>query len=127
MHGPAYGAQKAGVDKMAADMAVDFRGTGVATVSIWMGILLTERLRSAFDGKPDTLAEFALQAETPEFTGHLIDALFADPGLGELSGRTVIGAELARTYGLTDADGRIPPSHREMLGAPREPSPVIVR
>ncbi|WP_062890909.1 SDR family NAD(P)-dependent oxidoreductase, partial [Mycobacterium avium] len=38
MHGPAYGAQKAGVDKMAADMAVDFRGTGVATVSIWMGI-----------------------------------------------------------------------------------------
>lgn len=42
MHGPAYGAQKAGVDKMAADMAVDFRGTGVATVSIWMGILLTE-------------------------------------------------------------------------------------
>ncbi len=41
------------MDKMAADMAVDFRGTGVATVSIWMGILLTERLRRAFDGKPD--------------------------------------------------------------------------
>ncbi|KMO83930.1 SDR family NAD(P)-dependent oxidoreductase [Mycolicibacterium chlorophenolicum] len=127
MHGPAYGAQKAGVDKMAADMAVDFRGTGVATVSIWMGILLTERLRRAFDGKPDALADFAGQAETPEFTGYLIDALFADPGLDELSGRTVIGAELARTYGLTDADGRIPPSHREMLGAPREPSSVIVR
>ena len=27
MHGPAYGAQKAGVDKMAADMAVDFAGS----------------------------------------------------------------------------------------------------
>ena len=39
----------------------------------------------------------------------------------------MIGAELARTYGLTDEDGRIPPSHREMLGAPREPSAVIVR
>ncbi len=127
MHGPAYGAQKAGVDKMAADMAVDFRGTGVATVSVWMGILLTERLRRAFDGRPDALADFAGQAETPEFTGHLIDALFADPDLAGLSGRTVIGAELARTYGLTDADGRIPPSHREMLGAPREPSAVIVR
>src|SRR5215204_1860225 len=37
MHGPAYGAQKAGVDKMAADMAIDLRDTGVATVSIWMG------------------------------------------------------------------------------------------
>ncbi len=29
MHGPAYGAQKAGVDKLAADMAVDFENTGV--------------------------------------------------------------------------------------------------
>ena len=48
MHGPAYGAQKAGVDKMAADMAVDFAGTGVSTVSIWMGILLTERLQRSF-------------------------------------------------------------------------------
>jgi NAD(P)-dependent dehydrogenase (short-subunit alcohol dehydrogenase family) len=52
MHGPAYGAQKAGIDKMAADMAVDFRGTGVATVSIWMGILLTEKLRGACTAIP---------------------------------------------------------------------------
>ncbi|AFM18144.1 dehydrogenase of unknown specificity, short-chain alcohol dehydrogenase like protein [Mycolicibacterium chubuense NBB4] len=126
MHGPAYGAQKAGVDKMAADMAVDFRDTGVATLSIWMGILMTDRLRAAFDGKPDALAAFAAQAETPEFTGHLIDAAFSDPALAELSGRTVIGAELARRYGLTD-DGRTPPSHRDMLGAPREPSSVVVR
>ena len=56
MHGPAYGAQKAGVDKLTADMAVDFRDTGVATISIWMGILLTERFRSAFAGHPDALA-----------------------------------------------------------------------
>jgi NAD(P)-dependent dehydrogenase (short-subunit alcohol dehydrogenase family) len=127
MHGPAYGAQKAGVDKMAADMAVDLRDTGVATVSIWMGILLTERFRSAFDGHPEALAETAKHAETPEFTGHLINALFHDPELAGLSGHTVIGAELAQRYGLTDEDGRQPPSHREMLGAPREPSSAIVR
>jgi NAD(P)-dependent dehydrogenase (short-subunit alcohol dehydrogenase family) len=127
MHGPAYGAQKAGVDKLAADMAVDFRGTGVSTVSIWMGILLTERFRSAFAGQPDAYAETVKHAETPQFTGHLIDALFRDPAIAELSGRTVIGAELARRYGITDEDGRQPPSHREMLGAPREPSPTIVR
>ena len=126
MHGPAYGAQKAGVDKMVADMAVDFRGTGVATVSSWMGILLTDTLRSAFVGQPEALAGFAAQAETPEFTGHLIDALYRDPGLGDMSGHTVIGAELGRRYGITD-NGRTPPSHREMLGAPREPSSVIVR
>ena len=127
MHGPAYGAQKAGVDKMAADMAVDFRGTGVATVSIWMGILLTERFRAAFDGHPQALADTAEHAETPEFTGHLINALYHDPDLAALSGHTVIGAEIAQRYGITDDDGRQPHSHREAMGAPREPSPVVVR
>ena len=127
MHGPAYGAQKAGVDKMAADMAVDFGGTAVSTVSIWMGILLTERLRRAFAENAEALAAFAEQAETPQFTGRLIDALYRDPELATLSGHTVIGAELAERYGLTDEGGRRPPSHREMLGAPREPSAVVVR
>lgn len=126
MHGPAYGAQKAGVDKMAADMAVDFRGTGVATVSIWMGILLTEKLRSAFAGNPEALAKTTEHAETPDFTGYLIDALYDDPELAALSGQTFIGAELAERYGVTDEGGRRPPSHRH-LGAPRDPSTVVVR
>ncbi len=127
MHGPAYGAQKAGVDKMVADMAVDFAGTAVSTVSIWMGILLTERLRRSFGDNAAALAGFAEHAETPEFTGRLIDALFRDPELATLSGHTVIAAELAERYGLTDEAGRRPPSHRDALGAPREPSTVIVR
>lgn len=127
MHGPAYGAQKAGLDKMAADMAVDFADTTVCTVSIWLGILLTERMRRAFDGRPDALAAFAEHAETPEFTGRLIDALYRDPGLPTLSGHTLIGAELAARYDLTDEGGRRPPSHRDALGAPREPGQAIVR
>jgi NAD(P)-dependent dehydrogenase (short-subunit alcohol dehydrogenase family) len=126
MHGPAYGAQKAGVDKLAADMAVDLSGSGVCTVSIWMGILLTEKFRRAFDGHPGALANTAEQAETP-FTGHLLNALYRDPGLAELSGQTLIGAELAIRYGITDEDGRQPPSHRDFLGAPRTPSSVVVR
>jgi len=127
MHGPAYGAQKAGVDKMAADMAVDFAGTSVSTVSIWMGILLTERLQRSFGDNTKALAGFAEHAETPEFTGRLIDALYRDPDLGALTGHTVIAAELAARYGLTDEGGRRPPSHRQALGSPREPSTVVVR
>lgn len=127
MHGAAYGAQKAGVDKMAADMAVDFGGTAVSTVSIWMGILLTDRMRRAFGDNADALAAFAEHAETPQFTGRLIDALYRDPDLAALSGHTVIGAELATRYSITDEGGRRPPSHRDALGAPREPSAVVVR
>jgi NAD(P)-dependent dehydrogenase (short-subunit alcohol dehydrogenase family) len=44
--GPAYGAQKAGSDKMAADMAKELRPHGVAAASIWMGRLDTERSRA---------------------------------------------------------------------------------
>ena len=39
--GPAYGAHKAGVDKIAFDIGVDFAdaGANVAAVSIWMGAI----------------------------------------------------------------------------------------
>ncbi len=127
MHGPAYGAQKAGVDKFAADMGVDFRDHGIAAVSIWMGPLLTERAHRSLAERPDQYEGFMAQAETPEFTGRLIAALYDDPKLMELSGQTLIGAELAHRYGLTDVGGRTPPSYRDMLGEPRIPHPAIVR
>ena len=127
MHGPAYGAQKAGVDKFAADMAVDFRDHGVAAVSIWMGPLLTERAQRSLAARPEQYEGFMAHAETPEFTGRLIAALFDDPEVMTLSGQTLIGAELAERYGLTEAGGRKPPSYRDMLGEPRTPHPAIVR
>jgi len=116
MHGPAYGAGKAAVDKMSHDMAIDFRPYKVAVVSIWMGLLLTERTQRVFDQEPDKYAALAATAETPEFTGRVIDALASDPHLMEKSGRVLIGAELGQEYGLTDTNGRIPPSHRAFFG-----------
>jgi NAD(P)-dependent dehydrogenase (short-subunit alcohol dehydrogenase family) len=113
-YGAAYGAHKAGLDKFAADMAVDFRPFGVAAVSIWMGAVLTQRLRQVIDSGP----EFAYLddiAETPQFTGHVIAALAADPDVLAVSGRTLIGAEVARQYGISDRDGRHPPSVRDLM------------
>ena len=126
MHGPAYGAQKAGVDKFAADMAVDLKPFGVASLSIWMGILLTERTKAVMAEEPERYAALAESIETPEFTGHVIAALYDDPKLMEQSGQTLIGAEAAVAYGIKDADGRQPPSHRPMLGDPRIPHPAVV-
>jgi len=116
MHGPAYGAGKAAVDKMSHDMAIDFRPYNVAVVSIWMGLLLTERTLRVFAAEPDKYAALAATAETPEFTGRVIDALASDPCLMDKSGRVLIGAELGQEYGLTDTNGRIPPSHRAFFG-----------
>jgi len=127
MHGAAYGAQKAGVDKFAADMAIDFKDYNVATVSIWMGMLLTERSKRAIAEHPEIYGKLAEMAETPEFTGHLVTALYDDPEVMTLSGQTLIGAELADRYGLIDAGGKKPISHRPFLGDPRVPHPAIVR
>ena len=55
-------------------------------------------------------------AETPELTGHVIWALYNDPNLMDLSGQTLIGAELAVKYGIQDEGDRQPPSYRDLYG-----------
>ncbi|MEY4238005.1 MAG: hypothetical protein RL339_606 [Pseudomonadota bacterium] len=125
MHGPAYGAQKAGVDKFAHDMEHDLRGTGVIAVSIWMGPLVTERSLIAQKTNPEQYEGFIDAAENPEFTAHIIDAIAKAPNRDELSGQTLIGAEIAKDLGVTDR-GREKPSYREMLGSPRPKNPAAV-
>lgn len=127
MHGPAYGAGKAAVDKMAHDMAVDFRPYNVAVVSLWMGLLKTERNRALFDGVPDKYASFAAGAESPEFSGRVIDALARSPEPMKWTGRVLIGAELGEELGVTDVDGSRPRSHRAMLGDPPTYNPAVVQ
>ncbi len=126
MHGPAYGAQKAGIDKFAADMAVDLENENVAAISLWLGPQLTERTDVVLKHQPEQYEGFMAMAETPEFNGWVIHALANDPQLMERSGQTLITAELALEYGIKDVDGRQPPSHREMLGEPRIPHPASV-
>lgn len=127
MHGPAYGAQKAGIDKLAHDMAVDFKGTGVRTVSIWMGPLLTERSALAEGASQDEqYTQFMATAESPEFIGEIVYAIANDPKGDELSGHTLIAAEIAQRFNITDREGLQPPSYRQMLGAPNEPNPAVI-
>jgi NAD(P)-dependent dehydrogenase (short-subunit alcohol dehydrogenase family) len=126
MHGPAYGAGKAGVDKMAHDMAVDFKPHGVAVVSIWMGLLKNERTLRVFEAQPDLYGGAAARAESPEFTGRIIDALTKDRQLMERTGQVLVGAELGMHYGVIDVDGKRPPSYAKALGAPTTFSDAVV-
>lgn len=127
--GPAYGVHKAGLDKMAADMAVDFRDYNVACVSIWMGALMTERMAAMLEADPEKYRYLSEDnMETPEFTGHVIWGLYNDPELMSLSGQVVIGAEQALQYGITDKGGRQPPSYRDRYGVfPVEQCPFVIR
>jgi NAD(P)-dependent dehydrogenase (short-subunit alcohol dehydrogenase family) len=126
--GPTYGVHKAGLDKMAADMAVDFRDQGVTCVSIWMGALLTERMAAMIAEAPDKYGHLDPGSmESPEFTGHIIWAIYNDPGKIRLSGKAVIGAETALDYAIADRDGIQPPSYRERHGVyPAEQHPYEI-
>jgi len=128
VYGPVYGAHKCGMDKFAADMAVDLNEYNVAALSIWMGALMTERLRMVIASDPEKYRQLECATETPEFTGHVIWALFNDPDLMQMSGSTVIGAEMAVKYGIKDSTGRQPESCRDSYGVePRVQHPYIIR
>ena len=126
MHGPAYGAQKVGVDKFAADMGVDLADHGVAAISFWLGPQITERTAVAVAERPDQYTEFMKVAETPQFNGRVIHAVASDPDVMRRTGQTLVTAELAVEYGIRDEGGRQPPSYRQMLGEPRIPHPAKV-
>ena len=121
-HGAAYGAAKAGTDKMMADMAVDLAPHGVVAVALWPGFILTDAVRAMPpEHIPDALRAMLPHWETPEFTGLVIDALYRDPQLASLNGQALIGAELGERYGVRDTDGKQPISYRASMGSPAMP------
>jgi NAD(P)-dependent dehydrogenase (short-subunit alcohol dehydrogenase family) len=122
--GPAYGAQKAGADKMAADMAKELRPYNVAAISIWMGGLNTERWRAYLASLPEDARPKA-RRDSPQFTGRVIAALYESDLRMKLTGRALIGAELGAKLGVTDIDGSAPLSYRYELGGPPEPHATL--
>jgi NAD(P)-dependent dehydrogenase (short-subunit alcohol dehydrogenase family) len=126
MHGPAYGAVKAGVDKMAHDMAEELRPFDVAAISLWMGMLRTERTEALFTSRDHRYAALTQHAESAQFPGRVIAALAQHPERMAYSGRVHVAAELAMELGVVDVDGRQPPSHRPSLGSPPDYSSAVV-
>ncbi|NDJ55055.1 MAG: SDR family NAD(P)-dependent oxidoreductase [Chloroflexi bacterium] len=97
-----YGVAKAATDKMVQDMAHELRHHRVAVVSLYPGLVRTERMQTA------TQIFQMRNSESPEFTGRAIVALASDPDLLEKSGEFHVVAQLAQEYGFTDIDGNQP-------------------
>ncbi|MGO9452893.1 MAG: SDR family NAD(P)-dependent oxidoreductase [Candidatus Binataceae bacterium] len=125
VHGPAYGAAKAGVDKMSHDMAYDFKPFNVAVISVWLGLVKTEKVMM-IDANKSKYGPLLAIAESPEYGGRIIDAVYNDPKRMELTGKTFFSAELAERYGIKDIDGSQPPSGRAFLGPPSEYTEIVI-
>lgn len=98
----AYGVSKAATDKMTAGMAAELKPHGVAVVSLYPGLVRTEKVMQA--------AQYLdlSNSESPEFIGRAVAALAADPDVLRHSGNILVAAALARDYGFTDIDGKTP-------------------
>jgi NAD(P)-dependent dehydrogenase (short-subunit alcohol dehydrogenase family) len=118
-YGPIFGATKAGLDRMARDMAIELKEHNVASLSLWQGFTFTERAIENLKSVPGMAAQLRSSAgSSPEFPGRVIAALAADPDIMRKSGGSFINAELALEYGITDVDGHIVPSNRAERGSP---------
>lgn len=98
----AYGVSKAATDKMSADMAVELKPHGVTVVSLYPGLVRTEKVMEA--------ASFLdlSNSESTEFVGRAVAALASDPHVIRHTGRVLVAAALAIEYGFTDVDGKRP-------------------
>ncbi len=92
----AYGAGKAGLDKMTADMAHELEPHRIAVISLWPPYTRTELVQA----RPDLFD--ASRAVSPRVTGRAVAALAADPQVLQKTGRILRVTELAKEYGFSE-------------------------
>ena len=98
----AYGVSKAATDKMTADMSHELREHNVAVISLYPGLVRTEKVMQAAEWLDLS------NSESPQFIGRAVAALAADPRVIERTGKVLVAASLAQEYGFTDIDGKTP-------------------
>jgi NAD(P)-dependent dehydrogenase (short-subunit alcohol dehydrogenase family) len=101
-HNVAYGVAKAATDKLTADMAHELKPHNVTVVSLYPGLVRTEKVMEA-------AAWLDLSnSESPQFIGRAVVALACEPDVIRRSGSVVVAAEVAAEHGIADIDGKRP-------------------
>jgi NAD(P)-dependent dehydrogenase (short-subunit alcohol dehydrogenase family) len=102
-----YGAGKAGLDRLTADMALELKPKGVAAVVLYPGAVSTEFIQDTAKKTGMDLSE----AQTPFFVGRSAAALLDAPNLMERSGSIQWVEDLAEEFDLLDENGKRPPGY----------------
>jgi dehydrogenase/reductase SDR family protein 1 len=113
----AYGVAKAGLDRLAKDMAVELTKENISVISLWPGVVMTERNRRSIDsGEWQKHIGLPLEhVESPALTGKVVVELALDGNNMQKTGTYQVVAELAHDYHITHADGMpTPPSIRSL-------------
>ena len=115
----AYGVGKAGIDRLSVDMSYQLAKYGVATTTLYPGLVKTEaNMKMEDDGTWDE-ASGGLDlsvGESPAFSGKAVVEIAALPkdSMMERSGNVEVVAELATEFDFTDTNGKRPASIRSL-------------
>lgn len=115
----AYGVGKAAIDRLSVDMSYQLEKYGVATTTLYPGLVKTEaNLQMLKDGTWDEASGNLdlMQGESPEFSGRGLVQLasLGKKTMMERSGNVEVVAELAKEFDFYDSDGSQPPSIRSL-------------
>src|SRR5438034_9522957 len=88
--------------RSSTDMSVELRQHGVTAVSLYPGLVRTEKVMESAQWLDLT------NSESPEFIGRAVVALAMDPDALRHTGKVLVAAALAIEYGFTDIDGTTP-------------------
>ena len=106
-----YGAGKAGLDRLGADMALELRPKGIACVTLYPGSVSTEFIVGA---RATTALEMTT-AQTPLVVGRSVAALATSPDLMARSGSIQWVEDLGQEFGFVDEYGRAPAAYAKRL------------
>jgi NAD(P)-dependent dehydrogenase (short-subunit alcohol dehydrogenase family) len=98
-----YGAGKAGLDRLSADMAAELRSYGIACCSVYPGTVATEFILAAAGDRGMDLTK----AQTPLGVGRAIGALIAAEDVMERSGSVQWIEDLSVEFDTRDENGNL--------------------
>jgi dehydrogenase/reductase SDR family protein 1 len=109
-----YGAGKAGLDRLGADMAIELAPHGVACCTVYPGSVGTEFIKEWAEARGSNVDD----AQTPLGVGRAIGALLTAPDLLERSGSIQWVEDLGVEFDVRDERGRLPPPYARRQDGP---------
>ena len=112
-----YDLVKAALGRMSYGMAMELVETNVTALALSPGFLRSEAVLEHFGVTEENWQEaidkdpYFAESESPTLTGRAVVALASDPDIKQKAALMLFASDLAREYGFTDYDGRVPDFH----------------
>ncbi|MCZ6711528.1 MAG: SDR family NAD(P)-dependent oxidoreductase [Gammaproteobacteria bacterium] len=104
-----YGAGKAGLDRLTADMAIELKDKEIPAIVLYPGSVSTEFIQDAAEAQGMDLSK----SQTPLYVGRCAVAMLASDELMSRTGTIQWVEDLGEEFDILDENGKRPPGFRQ--------------